>query len=803
MSIHRHLFFTGFFTASPKLFLSSLLCGAVLFPATSMAASNDNTGFQINLNQKPRKAECLPQWIAPVQPIPGLKTDNTAEADVFYQTDKDTYKLSGNVALKQPGLVILADKIKANRTQSKLRAFGDVQLQREDFLATGQAAEIDDKTKTARLSSAKYQFKDTRSHGAADTIEVDQNTKIAHLENATFTTCPLVDYAWQERNGDIAHDKKYAWELDFGHLEINDQTRRIYGHNTFLYFQTVPVFYTPYINFPMDDRASGFLFPTFGSYRPITRDVSETYVKIPYYFNIAPNFDDTLTVMKMQDRGWVLENEFRYLQPNHSAALTLTGLNDQVTKDTGLGYIDANGDPAFGEKIEERWRAKLIANQQWAPGLTSNVLWHEVSDENFYADIPVEPTLDTVTNTERHVKVNYNKGNFQAGVQMLDYLRLRKNAPYNYEKRPEVTLNYYHPIQTEGLENWSVNLGAEAAEFEVTSSGHNKPEGLRTYLSPSIKYELLKPYGSLTAEMVANKVHYQMQDNANNTPGVLDHDITVPQYALKGGLVFERDLDINGFGLVQTLEPQVQYLYVPYQDQNGIPLFDTTVKSLDFSNLFDYNRYSGYDRIGDTNQVSAALVTRFLKPDGTPLFDAGLGQIFYFSDRKITLTDPATEAESQKNTQGVSDYFVKLGATMGPFTFATTNQLSNFNYELTNSNSRLKLDLTPRFKLLMTNTLSKVNTLKQEDLAAGFNWQINDEWTLGSYVNYDFTKQLRSEIQHALRYDSCCWASEFSVKETQLDNGLYNYSLQFVIELKGLSTVGTPFTDYLSNKLNF
>uniref|UniRef100_Q31F27 LPS-assembly protein LptD n=1 Tax=Hydrogenovibrio crunogenus (strain DSM 25203 / XCL-2) TaxID=317025 RepID=Q31F27_HYDCU len=784
-------------------FLPLFSCLILWGPLFAKAATNETPLAPLATSSQ-TKPECLPNWIAPPQYIPDDSALNSAQSDTLQQPNSLTYKLTGNVVLKQPGLVVLSNHVRLNRQTQEANIFGQVQLHRKDLIVTGDSARIDEQAKTAQIKHTKFQFTANRSHGTAKQVDINQTTQLAQLDDATYTTCPIVEYSWQARNGNVVTDSKYDWELDFDRLDIDNNRRRIYGYNTVLYFQTVPVFYTPYIDFPMDDRASGFLFPTIGSYRSLTRETAENYVAIPYYFNLAPNYDDTLTVLKMQDRGWVVENEFRYLQPHHNAELTLTGLNDQVTQKEGLSYIDASGQPAYGKKIDQRWRGKLIANQQWGSGFSSDLLWHEVSDKYFYTDIPVESALDTVSYTPRYASVNYAKGNLQAGVQLLDYLRLRETAPYNYEKRPEVTLNYYRPFESGFFENTSVNLAAESTEFQISTTGHTKPEALRTVLSPSAQYNLLKPYGSLKAEIVANKVNYFMEDNGYNNTGSSEHNINVPQYALKGGLIFERDFTLGDTAMVQTLEPELQYLYVPYQKQSQIPLFDTVYKSLDFSNLFTYNRFSGMDRIGDTNQVSAALSTRFLKQDGRPIAEAGIGQIFYLEDRKLTLNDTPTQTELTQNTAHVSDYFVKLGMTVGPFQFASTSQYSYHNYELTNANNRLKYDVSPRFKFLMTNTITNNNLPgEQEDLAAGLNWQINDKWALGSYINYNFTQERKTEVQNALRYDSCCWASELSVKETQLDNGLYNYSIQYLIEFKGLSSVGTPFKKYLNNKLNF
>ncbi|MGC9386138.1 MAG: LPS-assembly protein LptD [Hydrogenovibrio sp.] len=762
-----------------------------MLAATNLSAA-ENSPFAISPASK--NPACLPAWIAPPLSLPPPNTPFSAEADRIQQPDELHYELMGRVQLKRPGLVVLSDRVLLNRTTEEARGFGYVELQHDGLIVTSESARLNQQQQTAQLKGARYQFIDTRAHGRAQQVDVDQIANIAELDHASYTTCPLVSSFWQDTD-------QYDWELEFGHLQIDNNKRRVYGYNTWLHFQNVPVFYTPYIDFPMDDRASGFLFPTFGSYRPLTSNTAETYVAVPYYFNLAPNYDDTLTVMKMQDRGWVLDNEFRYQLPGQSAELSLTGLNDQVTARDGLAHLDENGDLTYGDKVEQRWRAKLNARQQWAPGLNSDILWHELSDKYFYTDIPVESALDSASYTERYLNLNYNHENFQAGVHVLNYLRLRDDAPYNYGTRPRISLNYFHPFEQDGLRNFSVNLPVETTEFQIDKAA-KMPEAQRNALSPSLQYQYLKPYGQLKAEAVANKVHYYMEDNGYNTSGQDQLDITVPQFALRGKLIFERDFSLAGQNLIQTLEPEAQYLYVPYQNQSAIPLFDTDHRSLDFSNLFSYNRYTGMDRIGDTNQVAAALTTRFLKRDGTPIAEAGLGQIFYLEDRKVTLNN--TDAEQRQNTQAVSDYYLNLGLTAGPLYFASTSQYDVDNYALTNSNSRVKLSLSSDFNVLAAHQLTDQNQpSEQENVAAGMTWQITPEWGLGGYINYDFTQERKTEMQSALRYDNCCWATELSVKETQLDNGLYNYSFLYLIEFKGLSSVGTPFKEYLSDKLNF
>ncbi len=710
------------------------------------------------------------------------------------------YHLEGEVKIQQPGLVIRSNKIIINQQQQTIQAKGNIEIHSKDMVVTGEKANINRQNNTAEIINPKYQLSNSKAHGQSSQIQLDKEDMLSTLKEASFTTCKLTKIQWQARPDIIKSNQQYDWILDFNVLTIDDAKQRIYGKNTVLTFKKVPILYSPYISFSTAKRATGLLFPSFGSYKSITQPTAETYLSVPFYFNIAPEVDDTLTITRMQDRGNLLSNEFRYMQAKHSAVITTNFIRDQVSKRDGIASYE-NGQIVHSDPVEERWDMRIQARQQWVPGLSSDIDWRKVSDKNFYADLPTERSLNTATTVQRTANLNYTNGALNASISVLDYLRLRNDAPYNYTKRPEVSINYGHFFEQEKLQGLGFNIISEATEFEISEAAqHNKPEALRSYLSPSFEYSIIKPFGSIKTEVVANKVHYFMQDNGYNNTGADQHDITVPQFALRGGLVFEKNLDLIGNRFTQTLEPELQYLYVPFQDQSNIPLFDTTKQSLDFSNLFSYNRFSGLDRIGDTNQVSAALTSKLLDSNGTPLAEAGIGQIFYLAERKVQLNNSPLNSQTDK----VSDYFVKLGFNSNHYSFHSTAQFSKENYELTNANSRLKLAFNPNFLFLMTSTVKNYNLPgEQEDASAGFNWRLNQNWSLGSYANYNFTTELKTETSTAIRYDSCCWASELSLKETQLAGGLYNYSIEYLIEFKGLSSVGTPFSDYLNDKLNF
>jgi len=779
----------------PTNSLKALLFVLCLTPYQAWSNSstpNNNAPNALNPNAlKLDSNRCAPALIAKPQAIPpvvkGAKSntpvEQNLEADNLSQPNNNEYVLSGSAVLKQPGLVVLSDKASFNKQQKTAEFNGNIELHQPDITIVAKHAKINNDSKTATLGDAQYQMLPSRVHGKSKQITINEKEQQASLAMASLTTCK------------INKDQSTDWNLKFDELKINNKTRRVVGKNTVLYFKDVPVFYTPYFYYPLDDRASGLLFPEIGSYKSLTQTSTNQYLKIPYYFNIAPNMDDTLTAIPMTQRGLALENEFRYISQDygvtHQAQITLTGLQDQLTKSEGLVSADTNGDLVYGDKITDRWRASIKAQQNWGHGFSSNIDWDEVSDENFFADIPVQSDLKTATQKLRTAQLNYRNGNFDSYIQLLSYLRLQ-NAEVNYEKRPEIGVNY-----SKYIDNFNFDLNGTATEFVNPVSSAGKAEGTRLNFSPTLTHKLQNSYGYLQTSLVANTTQYNMKNNGFNPSNESNIERFVPQFAVRGGLTFERNVSLAGQSFIQTLEPEVQYLYTPYQNQSDITLFDTDNSSLAFSNLFAFNRFTGYDRIGDTSQISTALTTKLLTPQGLQVAEAGIGQIAYLADRKVTL-DNVTE------TDGFSDIYVKLGLNLQDWYASSTMQLDRTDYTLTNANSRIRWQPNSQTTLLVNHSLyNKYKTDETEMLSMGGYTQINDTWNLGLYSSYDMREKDLYETQIGLRYDTCCWAAEIIAERTQLSNGLYNDGIGIQFELKGLSSGGGKFQQELNDKLNF
>ncbi len=740
---------------------------------------------------------CQPDLIAPLQFEPALFTKhsmalplkvnhavNNLTANQLTQPTANTYLFQGNARFHQPGLVVLSDKMRFDKTKKEALFTGHVELHQPEIILTANQVFLDEAKQSATLSDALFQVMPSRVHGAAQHIQLEQRHATAQLHSASLTACRKQP------------DHSPTWELNFKKLNINQTTELVTGFNTTLHIKGVPIFYTPYFSYSLADRASGFLFAEFGRIKSLTQSEQMQYLKIPYFFNIAPNIDDTLTLIPMEKRGMLINNEFRYLtqynNTQHRVTFNVSSLQDQLTAKEGLVSADTAGNLSYGKKLKHRWRASLDVKQSWGNGLSSRILWHEASDENVYADLPIQSRFKTVTQIPRHLKLDYRQGDFQAYAQVLSYLRLR-NARLNYEKRPELGLRYRQQVKQVNL-----NVKSSITDFVLPVASQTRPEALRFTLQPSADYQINQSYGSLKTTLTGNYTQYQMVDNAGNTTGDLSHALFVPQFSLRGKLIFERAVTLFGQSFTQTLEPEIQYLYVPYQNQDKLPLFDTGNRSLAFSNLFTQNRFTGSDRIGDTNQVTTALTTRFLNPNGRQILDAGIGQIIYLEDRLVGLTQ-----SSPQSTQ-TSDVFIKMGLNIGALNLSSTLQLTRQDYKLLHANSRLKYRSKQYGTLLANHVLTNNDTPTQkETLSMGGYARVTQNWQLGLYINYDMYNKQMYNSNIGVRYDACCWSAELMTERTQLDNDLYNDEFRVQFELKGLSTSKQAFKDYLSKKLKF
>ncbi|MCK4865678.1 MAG: LPS assembly protein LptD [Gammaproteobacteria bacterium] len=673
-----------------------------------------------------------------IQPSSIIKKDTfSADGKTHLQSDKvelsqeNISRFTGNVVIQQNDKRIETDQAEYIKETEQVEAEGNVRFIAADIQIKSESASFNLKSNQAVLKNAEYQSLTSRARGQASTIEIkDQST--TKLSDATYTTC-------DPDNTD--------WLLSASTITLDNKSHQGHASNVVLRFKDVPFFYFPYLRFPIgEDRLSGFLFPYFGH-----SNEHGDELKIPYYWNIHPQVDATITPWYMSKRGTLLHTEFRYLTENNSGILDAEYLsNDKLFKDT---------------------RERLHWKHESKPGLG----WQAKADYNYVADVnhltDFSDNLNSTSTTYliRTADAIYNSKSWLFNINAEDHQILSGENPY--KRLPQIILNSRYAIKNNAL-NYS--LKSEAVRFEHVDY---KVIGERLHVKPELSYPIRSSAGFFEPRLAVQHTIYNLQQ----TTGESELSRTIPTFSFNSGLFFERDSQIFSHNYLQTLEPQLFYVYAPYKDQSDLPVFDTSAYAFNVNQSFADYRFNGIDRIGDDNRVTAALATRFIdQENGKEMFMARVGQIYYFSDRKVQLPDVTIDSTSRSNIIAEvkahpGNWNVSSQLEWDPelkVNISSSNQLG-YKYQ------KFNFDLAHRYQR---------NTLETREMK--LNWELNARWNLHATHLYDLRNDHIVENLFAINYESCCWGLRLSTKErylssTQTDRGIY---LELI--LKGLGGFG-------------
>lgn len=649
------------------------------------------------------------------------------QADKVDVNESNISRFTGNVIIQQSAKRIETEQAEYEKKTEIVNAIGNVRLTSPGIQVKSETANFNLKTDQAILHKAEYQSLTSRNRGHASQIEI-KNSDVTELSDATFTSC-------DPGNTD--------WLLSANTITLNNKTRQGSASHVVIRFKDVPFFYFPYLRFPLgEERLSGFMFPTIG--------VSEqhgTEIKIPYYWNIHPQVDATITPWNMTKRGLMLQSEFRYLSENNNGTIYNESLNDdKVFKDD-----------------REYWR--------WIHQSTPGLGWQAKSEVNYVADTShltdFSNDLFSTSSTylTRTVNVAHNQQNWLLNIIAEDHQILSGSEPY--KRLPQITLNSRYAVKDNVL-NYS--LQSEAVRFDHTN---NVVIGERLHLKPSVSYPMRSAAGFLVPNLSVQHTTYKL----DQTTGETSFSRTVPTFSLDSGLFFERDSQIFNSNYIQTLEPQLFYVYTPFKDQSAIPVFDTSAYAFNVNQSFTDYRFNGIDRIGDDNRLTTALATRFINQEnGQEAFMARIGQIYYFTNRKVQL--PAVSVDTTSRSNIIAELKTQPGnwslssqLEWDPKLKEKVSSSSQLGYHYSNFN----LDLAHRFQR---------NALKTREIK--MDWRINPRWQLTSSQLYDLRDEHIIENLFSLTYDSCCWALSLSGQDRFLSNTKTDRGIYLKLTLKGL-----------------
>jgi len=672
-----------------------------------------------------------------------------AEADVVNMHQGGVSVMSGNVALQRGTRQLKADHLEYDQAEELIDVQGNVELWDQGGYAAGDEAHFDLRKDVTDLDAERYIFLERHSHGDADKVVITGDD-IVTINDADYTTCNPGSNVW----------KLLADELE---LDFSEDVGTAY--NVWLEVGDVPVFYTPYATFPLSNkRKSGFLVPRIRIANNTGFDLT-----VPYYFNIAPNQDATLGGRLMTQRGLQAQGEYRYLTELGGGLLAGEYLPDDREYGGYRAAVDFQHDGFF----TPRWQAE--ADYAW------------VSDSDYFTDLGTNLAIASVSYLDQSGRVQYwgdgwtGFGRVQA-FQTVDETIAPNDRPY--KRLPQLYIS-----SIDRRRNRVFNPGGHGEYVNFDRS--NGVTGQRADVRPTLDYQWRDAAWFVVPKVSVRLTHYELE---NTAPGQSTNPTrTIPTASLDAGLNFERDWTIGGRGFLQTLEPRLFYLYVPFKNQDDLPVFDTGLNYFDFAQLFSENRFSGADRVGDANQLSLAITTRLLARDtGEEYLRFNLGQIRYFRDREVTL--PGEPAETSDASPVVADLTATIARKWQLFTGV---QWDISEDQIDRSNAGIRFQPDPLRVVNLSYSFDSDN-FEQTDMSVA--WPIARDWRFVGRWAYSLEQDETLEAFGGVEYESCCWAFRTVVRRylsgTQQTNAFF-----FQLEFKGLTGFGRSTVDFLERSI--
>ena len=646
-----------------------------------------------------------------------------------------TASMSGGVVLRSGDKLAGADSARYAPETRALHLEGGVRYQDTGTQVLSDSAEFGYVTGRIRFEGAEFSLGGSNARGGADAIELNQNGTLT-LDEVEYTTCPPGSEDWLMQGSSIKLD-----------------TRKGVGtaRGMKLKFKGVPILYAPYLSFPIGDaRKTGLLTPEIGS-----SGRSGNELRVPWYWNIAPNYDATITPRLLTSRGLQLATEFRYLTEQNRGNIIADYLPDDDIINMSRHQVRFNHRTLFGNG----WRNRIS--------------FSEVSDSQYYEDLGGSLSVSSITHLNRNMRFDYYSRNLTMLAQVQDYQTIDDAIPLDmepYRRLPQIALN--------GL--WSLPLGLTfGIDSEVVNFDRDiGVTGWRFNATPRVELGLERPGWFVKPAIEYDYTEYNLENTAPGDPTT--HSRHLPISSLDVGLVLERGL--TNSNRVQTIEPRLLYVNIPFRDQDFLPVFDTIAPDINLVQLYRKNRYLGLDRIGDTEQLSAGITTRVLDLDtGREVLSATIGQTRYYQDRIVTLPNRAAA------TSGTSDYIAQLRLSV----FKNVSVALGHQWDADTTKSEARLQYRPASnKILNLAYRFRRGSLEQGDLS--WSWPISTQWNFVGRYNYSLRDQEVLEQFFGLEYESCCWGLRLvSRRHISTRDGTRDSSFGLQLVLKGMTSVGT------------
>jgi LPS-assembly protein len=676
-------------------------------------------------------------------------------ADQAELTQGGLSTLAGTVRLVKGGSRLEAQALSYDPQTQQVKLSAESLFRNRDLIVRSEHAELDLANETGTFHGTEFTLVSRAARGAAQTVRLSKDGTVG-VQDVYYTTCAPGSKAWFLEASDIELDREEG-------LGRAKHARLRFGY--------VPILYMPWFQFPIDDRRrTGMLFPTFGD-----SDTTGFDLRVPLYLNLAPNYDAQITPRYMAERGTMIATEARYLSARDTAQGSYEFLGNDERTGERRSYFD--------------FHHRGLVNRR----LAAETRYGEVSDTRYFEDFAGRLEAASITHLQRSAQLTYaapqgytlmaRVTDFQtvSETALLDPLTATPNPDLEpYQRLPEVRVDAITPGA-----KWGTRLGISGQYVNFARAA--PPEGQRLDVNPFLRFVSDHSAWYAASQLDLRHTRYTVRDPNTSL------ERTLPQFSVEGGLRFER---LTAAGELQTLEPRLYYLNVPYRDQDAVPQFDSGEPDFDFVQLFERNRFSGIDRVSDANHLALALTMRLLEPAaGTQRLSASVGQIYRFEGTRVAL-EGCTGVTCTAD-RGGTDFIGELDYRL-PWNlrFTTTGQWSQDRNEIIRGGAavryrseRRRADLSYRFREVLPLT---GGSLEQIDLSALT--PLYGQLALLGRWRYSRDDYRTLEALAGLEYQTCCWALRTAYRRYQFNTDQdYTTGIFLQLELKGLTRIGAGF----------
>lgn len=670
--------------------------------------------------------------------------------------------LEDNVEINRGPMTLNADRATYRVLEDEVEATGNIRVQRFGDVYTGDELRLKIEEGQGYLSNPSYKLERSNAQGKAERIDFESRDR-AIVTDGTYSTCEGPDPDW--------YLKANTLDLD---------TARDIGvaSTTVVYFKGVPILGTPAMSFPLSGaRKSGVLPPTIG-----TTNKGGFEVTVPYYFNIAPNRDLTLYPNFIARRGLQLGAEGRYLGETYAGQTRLEVLPDDKQTSTN------------------RYAISSAHTQTLMPRLTFGWNYNRASDNDYPTDFSRSLTSSRQRILLRDLNLNYGSSFWSATARATSYQVLQDPAaPIEkpYDRLPQLNLR----AGRQDVKGFDWLVDSEATRFEHSEafrlSGEPITPGNRMVVNPKIAYPIIQPGYFLTPKASLHATRYALDESRAGVSA--NPSRVVPTFSVDSGVILERDTELFNRPMLQTLEPRLFYVYTPYRDQSGLPNFDSALAEPSFAQLFSENRFVGQDRISDANQITGALVSRYIEQNGAERFRFAVGQRFYFQEQRVTLP-PFPPAAAEVRNESRSDLLLSAVGQVTPTIAVESNLQYSENLRTTQrANYGVRWQPAPKKVLNLQYRRDLLNRIEQADVSA--QWPLSSRWYGVGRVNYSLPENKVAEGLLGLEYQADCWVFRMVGQQVPTAVGRATTALFFQLELNGLGKLGANPIDALRTSI--